>query len=171
MSTRKRCPTPAPSSAAATSVPAGTAAGRSSGSAAIARPDEAWAAATSGSTRSSRSRRGEASLPANSSPLHAHPSRVIDALQQRTFGQRGQKFVGGLTRATPVTVVIDDEHAPACQARIEVLELVTRRRIPIRVQPQQGDLLRAERGNGGLHASFRRSGLRRDPSATSSLRR
>ena len=45
--------------------------------------------------------------------------------------------------ALPVAVVVDDQHAAGRQPRVEVLELVPRRLVPVGVEPQQRDLARA----------------------------
>ena len=49
-------------------------------------------------------------------------------------------FVGRFFCPVPVTVVVDDQHAPFGEQRIEVRQFVFGRLVPVRVQPEQSDL-------------------------------
>src|SRR4051794_6414352 len=51
-----------------------------------------------------------------------------------------QELVHRLPGALPVVVVVEDDDAAARHAVVEVLELVQRRLVPVRVEAQQRDL-------------------------------
>ena len=63
------------------------------------------------------------------------PSSRLDAVL-------GEVLVDGLARAGPVAVVVDDQHAAGLEARVQVLELVLRRLVPVGVEAQQRDAAR-----------------------------
>src|SRR5438128_12282512 len=68
-------------------------------------------------------------------------------------------FAGGLTSASPMTIVVDDEDASRNQAREEMHEFVHRGFIPIRVQAQQGNSGRCLRGKRLFNLSLNEMNL------------
>ena len=58
------------------------------------------------------------------SGLDRDPPGVVDAMEEKWRGQRRLKFVCGLARTFPVTVVADDPDATKPQRHIRVRELV-----------------------------------------------
>src|SRR5581483_9007188 len=83
------------------------------------------------------------------SHLDRDPSGVVDALQEQ--GRRGGEVLVDREPATvPVAVVVDDEHAAGREARVEVLEFVFRRLVPVGVEAQQRDGGRCGGGQGVL---------------------
>src|SRR5947207_15978050 len=82
--------------------------------------------------------------------LDAAPRRTLEAHQKRTRGKRSEIFVRRLSGAPPVTVVVQEQDPAPRQPRVEVLQLVTRGLVPVRVQSQQADLFGRVRRKGFL---------------------
>src|SRR5205807_5228354 len=71
-----------------------------------------------------------------------HPSGVIDPGQQQRLGLAGEVLVDRPSRALPMAVVIDDQHASPGELGVEMYQLVPSRLEPVGVQPQHGNLAR-----------------------------
>src|SRR6187455_1511719 len=80
-----------------------------------------------------------APLRASSSGLEHESSGVIDALQEQRAHAAREKLVDRGPRALPVSVVVDDHDPVRAEARIQMLELVPRRLVPVGIEPQERD--------------------------------
>lgn len=85
--------------------------------------------------------------------LHGHAAGVIDAGEQKACFRRVDVFIHGAAGALPVAVVIDDEDSTDGEPRVEMLELVARRFVPVGIEPENRDLHGRVIGNRLLHTA------------------
>src|SRR4051812_6422627 len=78
-------------------------------------------------------------IAARSSRLERDAPGVVDAIEQQADVVATQVFVHRFAAACPMTVVVYDQNAAGAEQRIEMLELVMRRLIPVGVEPQNRD--------------------------------
>src|SRR6478735_12124691 len=75
---------------------------------------------------------------------------LVHAQQQELLAGLLQELVHGLARSLPVAVVVDQQDTAAHQAAVKVVQFVLGRRVPVGVQPEDGDLLRRTLREGVL---------------------
>src|SRR5205814_2470354 len=78
--------------------------------------------------------RTTARRPESSIRLDRDAAGVVDAVEEQPDFLRGEIFVDRLATSGPVSIVVDDQHAAGAEARIEMLELVPGRLVPVSVQ-------------------------------------
>src|SRR5688572_5745978 len=63
-----------------------------------------------------------------------HSTRIVDAEQERVQLLVREVLVDRTAGALPVAIVVDDEYSTGNEPRKEVLELVQRRLVPVRIE-------------------------------------
>src|SRR6202035_5464940 len=71
--------------------------------------------------------------------LDDETSRLIDPMQERALSDLREILLDGFLGSGPMAEIIDDQDAARRQSRPKMHELVIGRRIPIGIDPQQGD--------------------------------
>lgn len=88
------------------------------------------------------------------SNLHPQTPSGVDTMQERSRIILRQVFVNRFSGAFPRTVIVDENHTPGSQDGKQVNQIVPSGFIPIRIEPEQGDLLRHLVWNGIFHSSL-----------------
>ena len=88
--------------------------------------------------------------PASPSGLHEDPTCVVDAVEVQVRTRVLEILINRLPGPLPVAIIVNDKDAMLGQPRIQVMQFVQGRRVPIGVQPQQRNLIGNSSWNGVL---------------------
>src|SRR5437667_12888014 len=86
--------------------------------------------------------------------LHQHPPSVVQSVQERLEPLFGEVLIDGLSRALPVSVIIDDHYPIRGDPWIQMKQFVSSGFVPVGIQAKERDSLGRLAGAGVLDLSF-----------------
>src|SRR5689334_8859489 len=75
--------------------------------------------------------------------LNEFAASVVDTMEQALNVVAFEIFIHCATGTLPMSVVVDDDCSTRLYVRVQVLEFVQGRRIPVGIQSQDGNLIRS----------------------------